>query len=253
MSPDRPKLRWWAVLFWLFLWQIGSRALDSSLLLPSPGRVLLRLGTLCRTLSFWQSVFFSLLRIIGGFLTALLTGALLAGLSCRYRRAEELLAPAMLAVKTVPVASFIILALLWVSTRTLSLLISFLIALPVIYTNLLTGLRRADPALLEMAKVFRLTPGRRLRFLLLPALWPDLTAACSVAAGLCWKAGIAAEIIGIPSGSIGAQMQQAKVYLETPDLFAWTLTVVLLSALFEKVTILFLERKRIKKNFMSAL
>jgi len=253
MSPERPKLRWWAALFWLFLWQIASGALDSVLLLPSPVRVLLRLGTLCRTLSYWQSVLFSLLRIIGGFLTALLTGALLAGLSYRYRRVEELLAPAMLAVKTVPVASFIILALLWVSTRTLSLLISFLIALPVIYTNLLTGLRRADPSLLEMAKVYRLPPFRRLRFLLLPALWPDLTAACSIAAGLCWKAGIAAEIIGIPDGYIGAQMQQAKVYLETPDLFAWTLTVVLLSALFEKVTILFLERKSIKKNFMSAL
>ena len=131
-------------------------------------------------------------------------------------------------------ASFTILALLWVSGRNLSVLIAFLMALPVLYAGILSGLRAADPDLLEMARVFRLSPLRRLRFLYLPALWPQLTAACPVAMGLCWKAGAAAEVIGIPAGSLGERLQQAKVYLDTADLFAYTLTIVLLSLCFER-------------------
>lgn len=131
-------------------------------------------------------------------------------------------------------ASFTVLALLWVSAKNLSVLITFLMALPVLYAGALQGLRAADPALLEMGRVFRLSPLRRLRFLRLPALWPHLSAACAVSMGLSWKAGTAAEIIGIPAGSLGERMQQAKVYLNTADLFACTLAVVVLSLCFER-------------------
>lgn len=229
------RVRWWAAVFWLAVWQAGSMALGSALLLPSPVRVLARLAALCRTAAFWRAAAFSAARIAAGFLSALLAGTALAALACRRRRAEELLAPALLAVKAVPVASFTILALLWVPARNLSVLISFLMALPVFYTNLLCGLRAADRVLLEMARVFRLSPLRRLRYITLPALWPHLTAACSVAAGLCWKAGAAAEVIGIPDGSLGERLQRAKVYWNTGDLFAYTLAIVLLSLCFERL------------------
>ncbi len=234
MSRERRRFRWQAAVFWLAVWQAGSMALGSLLLLPSPLRVLARLGALSVTAPFWRAVAFSAARIAAGFLLALAAGTALAALACRFRRVEDLLAPAMLAVRSVPVASFTILALLWVSARNLSVLIAFLMALPVLYTGVLCGLRAADPALLEMARVFRLSPLRRLRFLRLPALWPHLSAACSVAVGLSWKAGAAAEVIGIPAGSIGERMQQAKVYLNTADLFSYTLAVVLLSLCFER-------------------
>ena len=242
MPAEGGRLRWWAVLLWLFLWQMGSMALGSSLLLVSPVRVILRLWELCPTPAFWRAVLFTLLRITGGFFAALFTGTLLAVLAHRWRRMEELLLPAMAAVKTVPVASFIILALLCVSSKNLSLLISFLMVLPVVYTNALTGLCAVDRQLLEMAQVFRLPLLRRLRYLYLPALWPYLTSACTVGAGLSWKAGVAAEVIGLPDGSIGERLYQAKVYFDTPDLFAYTLTVVLLSAAFEKLLRLLLRR-----------
>ncbi len=235
MGGKPRAIRLWAVLFWLAVWQLGAMALDQELFLVSPLRVLGRLGELVVTGPFWRAVGMSSLRIMGGFLAATAAGVLLAALSARFRRVEELLAPALLAIKSIPVASFIILALILFSSRNLAVLISFLMVLPVVYANVLEGIRSADRQLLEMGRVFRLPVGRRLRYLYVPQVYPFFEAACGVALGLCWKAGVAAEVIGMPQGSIGERLQQAKIYLDTPDLFAWTLVIVLVSLAFEKL------------------
>lgn len=233
-------VRVWAVLFWLLVWQAASIALDKVTyltLLVSPVQVLVRLGQLLLTAEFWGSVAFSLSRIAAGFFLAAALAVVLAALSARFTVVRELLAPAMLAIKSVPVASFIILALILFSSKNLAALISFLMVLPVLYTNVLTGIQSADPQLMEMAQVFRLSSARRVRYLYLPQVMPYFRSGCTVALGLCWKAGIAAEVIGIPKGSIGEHLQQAKVYLDIPDLFAWTLVIVLASLAFEKLVL----------------
>ena len=204
-------------------------AIDQRIILVSPLRVLARLTELIPTLDFWGAIWYSLVRITAGFLLGTAAGVVLAALSARFRRVEELLAPALLAIKSIPVASFII------------LLISFLIVLPVLYTNLLSGIRAADPQLLEMARVFRIPTLRSIRYVYLPQVLPYFRSACGSALGLCWKSGIAAEVIGMPDGSIGEQLQQAKIYLNTPDLFAWTLVIVLVSLVFEKVFLILLK------------
>ena len=238
----RGRIRPWAVALWLLVWQGVSMAIDQQILLVSPVRVIVRLAEMIGTAELWSSIGFSLLRIGSGFLLAAVLGAGLAALSARFRRVEELLAPAMLAIQSVPVASFIILALIWFSSRSLSVLISFLMVLPVLYANTLGGIRAADPQLLEMAKVFRLPAGRRVRYLYVPQVLPFFRSACQAGLGLCWKAGIAAEVIGMPTGSIGERLQQAKVYLNTPDLFAWTLVIVLASLAFQRFFLWLLDR-----------
>ena len=122
------------------------------------------------------------------------------------------------------------------------MLISFLMVLPVLYANTLGGIRAADAQLLEMAQVFRIPAARRVRYVYLPQVLPYFRSACQAALGLCWKAGIAAEVIGMPDGSIGERLQQAKVYLNTPDLFAWTLVIVLVSLAFQRVFLWLLDR-----------
>ena len=220
----RRTIRAWAVIFWLFLWQAGAMVINQRIILVSPLRVLARLAELAPTPEFWGAIGYSLVRITAGFLLGVAAGTLLAALSARFRRVEELLAPALLAITSIPVASVIILAL-----------ISFLTVLPVLYTNILGGIRAADLQLLEMARVFRIPAARRIRYVYLPQVLPYFRSACGSALGLCWKSGIAAEVIGMPDGSIGEQLQQAKIYLNTPDLFAWTLVIVLVSLVFEKV------------------
>lgn len=227
------EIRLWAVLFWLAAWQLVSAHLGNDILLVPPARVIGRLWQLAAAPVFWKAIFFTLSRIAAGFFAAALAGCALAAAAACFHGIRELLAPVMLAIKSVPVASFIILALIWFSSKNLSMLISFLMVLPIIYTNVLDGIRNADRQMLEMAQVFGLPRLRIIRFIYLQQVFPYFYSACTVSLGLCWKAGVAAEVIGIPDGSIGERLQQAKIYLETPDVFAWTLVIVILSRLFE--------------------
>lgn len=236
-----PKIRVWAVLFWTAVWQAVSAVLGNEILLVSPFSVLAKLFSLSVTASFWQSVLFSLLRICAGFLGAAAAGVILAALSARYERVMELLAPPMLMMKAVPVASFIILALIWIPSRNLSVFISFLMVLPVIYANVLGGICSTSRELLEMARVFSLPAPRTIRYIYVSQVLPFFRSACTVALGLCWKSGIAAEVIGIPKGSIGEKLYQAKIYLNTPDLFAWTLVIILISLGFERIFLALLD------------
>ncbi len=207
--------------------------IDSRIILVSPLSVLARLATLLPTLEFWTSIFYSLLRIGGGFIMGTAAGIALAALSYRFKLLDELLQPLISTIKAVPVASFIILALFWISSRNLAVLITFMIVLPIIYSNVHGGIKATDKGLLEMAQVFKLSRMRTLRYIYFPQILPYFKAAAAVACGLSWKSGIAAEVIAMPEGSMGEMLQQAKIFLNTPDLFAWTLVIVIVSRAFE--------------------
>ena len=208
---------------------------NGHLLLASPLSAGLRLAELACTAAFWRAVGGSVLHIFGGFLIGCALAAALAALSERWGVLRALLAPLVAAVKAVPVVSFIILALVWLDSGSLPLFISALMVFPPVYLNVLAGIAAADKGLLEMARVFRVPLRRRLTGIYLPAVLPFFRSAVSLALGLCWKAGAAAEVIGLSAGSIGERLYTAKVYFQTPDLFAWTAVIVAVSALFERL------------------
>ena len=232
--------RLWAAAVWLLLWQgasmvLAARSPHGALLLASPVSALLRLGELSLTASFWRTVGWSSLRILGGFLLACAAAVAASAAAAWIPWVRELLFPPVAAVKSAPVASFIILALVWLDSRSLPQFIAFLMVFPTVYLNVLEGILHIDPKLLEMAQVFRAPLGRRLRDLYFPQVLPYFRSAASLSLGLCWKAGVAAEVIGLPDGSIGERLYTAKVYFETPDLFAWTAVIIALSAFFERL------------------
>ena len=225
-----------AVAFWLCVWQAASAAVASSLILASPLAVLKTLAGLVPTAAFWHTVCQSTARILAGFFLGLAAGLALACLSAACAFVRVLLHPLVLTVKSVPVASFTVLALFWLrNAANLSMLISFLMVVPVVYANTLEALLSVDAALPEMAKVFRLGAVRTARYIYAPAAAPGVRAACRVGLGLCWKSGVAAEVIGITSGSLGEMLYNAKLLLSAADLFAWTLVIILLSFGFEKL------------------
>ncbi|MBH1941890.1 ABC transporter permease subunit [Mobilitalea sibirica] len=227
-----------AVCFWFLLWEVGSRVVDQEILLASPTEVLLTLLELCREIDFWVTIFFSSKRIVTGFLLALCIGTFWAVLSYKSRLVYELVTPFIKVVKATPVASFIILALIWISSKNLSVLISFFMVVPVIFSNVLQGLNATDEKLLQMAKVYRLNNLKKIKAIYIPSILPYLISAVSVGMGLGFKAGIAAEVIGIPANSIGQRMYEAKLYLMTKELFAWSLVIILISILFEKAILI---------------
>ena len=231
-----------AVTFWLAVWQAAAMAIGQEVFLVSPVQALRTLLQLLPQAGFWQRVGFSSGRILLGFALGMVVSVALAVCAARWHVVDVLFAPVMQLVKATPVASFIILALVWVRGSSLSVLISFLMVLPVLYGAVRTGLASADAQLLEMAKVFRLPLGRRLRAVWLPAVLPAFRQGCSVALGICWKSGVAAEVIGLPNGSIGDALYRAKITLSTGELFAWTFVIILLSAGFEKLFLFVLDK-----------
>ena len=231
-----------AVAFWLAVWQAAAMTIGQEVFLVSPVQALRTLVQLLPRADFWQRVGFSSGRILLGFVLGAVVSVVLAVCAARWSAADALLAPVMQLVKATPVASFIILALVWVSGKSLSILISFLMVLPVLYGAVRTGLESADPQLLEMARVFRLPLGRRVKAIWLPAVLPAFRQGCSVALGICWKSGVAAEVIGLPDGSIGDALYRAKITLSTGELFAWTFVIIVLSAAFEKLFLALLDK-----------
>ena len=224
-----------AVLFWLTVWQGVSILLGNSILLPSPLAVAKTFYALLQEQVFWHAVRFSFLRITAGFFAGMAAGVLCAALAYRYKVVRVLLAPLFTVVTAIPVASFIILALVWLNSRSLSVFTAFIMVFPVIYMNALRGLQAVDEKMLEMAKVFEVKLPDKIRYIYLPVWMPFFLSACKTALGLAWKSGIAAEIIGLPIGSIGEQLYLAKLYLYIPEMFSWTIAVILLSACFEKL------------------
>lgn len=202
--------------------------------MASPVSVLKKLSELLFTADFWQSIGFSFGRIVLGFGIAVVLGIFMGITAYRSRVAEILINPLMSVIKATPVASFIILCLIWIPSRNLSVFISFLMVLPVIYTNLLEGLGQTDRKLLQMADIFRVSRGKKVFYIYFSQVLPYFITACRLSLGMCWKAVIAAEVICVPSGSMGEKLYNAKIYLNTPDLFAWTIVIIIISVVFEK-------------------
>lgn len=231
-----------AVLFWIMIWQLACMLVQQEMLIASPASVIKQMIQLSSTEVFWKSIAFSTSRMLMGFFLAFSGGIFLAVLSYRISWIAYLFSPLMTVIKTAPVASYIILCLLFSSARMLPVVISFLMALPVFYTNILRGLHAVDKQLLEMAKVYDMSVKNQIYGIYFSEMLPFLFSAASVALGFCWKSAIAAEVIGLPLGSIGEHLYQAKIFLDTKNLFAWTIIIILLSLCIEKCFLLVLKR-----------
>ena len=224
-----------AILFWGLVWVLAAWAMDKPLLLPSPVQVLRCMGQLAVTSAFWKITLISIGRILLGLALGIGLGALLAVLTELSPLLHTLISPAMTAMQATPVASFAILVLIWVDRDFVPVLICCMMALPVIWGGVSGGIRSTDPQLLEMAEVFRLSRYTKLRRIFVPSVLPFFRTACASALSLGWKAGIAAEVLTVPKMSIGRMISESKLYLLTPELFAWTLTVIILSLLLQGI------------------
>lgn len=221
------------VAFWLVVWQVVSMLDSSGILLCGPLDALLALCRLSSTQTFWNSIWFSTLRIVAGVLLGYIIAGVLAAASWHTSTAHILLQPALLAIKSTPVACVVVILLIWTGAANVSVITVLLLVVPAIYFALCAGLDNMDAGQRDLFEIFGARGRRRFFALIWPAVLPYLQAASSTVLGMSWKAGIAAELIGVPAGSLGERIYQAKLLLETPDLFAWTFCVICLSWLFE--------------------
>ena len=238
------------LVFWLGVWQIFSLIIDNDLLLPSPINTVLRLTQLVQENFFWVSIMTSLKRIMSGFLLAFAVASVLAFLAAKLPWVHDFMSPLFNVIKSIPVASFIILALIWVKSGYLSTFCSFIMVVPILYASLHQGLVSVSTDLLEVGYVYGLSRWAIMKKIYIPSIIPFLISSCTVGLGLAWKSGVAAEVIGLLNSTIGMPLYNAKVSLEITDLFAWTLIIVLLSFLLEKIFLLVI--KLLNRHFQTS-
>ena len=235
-----------ATAFWFGVWYLVSSRVGIDLLFPSPKAVFRELGLLVTNQSetltrygveynFWLITLLSLIRVIWGVLVSIILGTLLAYLTSVSRLLNTLLTPALSAIKATPVASFIILAMLWIDSSVLPVFITALIVIPIVWANVSEGIRAIDPQLCEVAKLYRFSMLKKLFRLYIPSVAPYFFAACQSSLGMAWKAGVAAEILATPANAIGSEIYFSKQYMYPETLFAWSLIVIVLSLIIEKL------------------
>ena len=237
-----------AVVMWIAVWQALSLIINEEVLLPSPVLVAERLLVLVRTAAFWRNIAASLLRVLIGLLTGTFLGTLFAVVSKRFLWIRGFLAPLLRLSRTVPVVSFIILAIVWFPRNVLPVFVSAVMVLPVIWQNMEEGISKIDVRYYEAAQVYCVPFARRFWMLYIPSVKPFFISALITASGFAWKAGIAAEVLYEPAVSIGRGLSEAKNYLNTGDLFAWTVVIVLVGWLMEKLICFLLQVKMSPKE-----
>lgn len=223
--------------FWLAVWVFVAALVAQPLILPGPGAVVVALLLLVCDAGTWAILAGSGARILGGLALAAVCGGLLAGISSRSRAFARLVAPALSFVKATPVACVVVLLLIWLGSARVSIAAVFLMALPGVYFSLVEGLTQADKPLEQM---FRLHGVRGWR-LFCAHIWrevlPFVLSCARAVIGMSWKAGVAAELIGMAVGTVGERIYQAKLLIETADLLAWTVLVVMASWACERVLV----------------
>ena len=231
-----------APAFWLGVWQVCAFLVDrrlegrgNELQLPYPASVWSVFTAMAGTGEFWATVLASLGRIALGLVWGVALGALLAVLTCASPWADRLLSPAVRVVRAAPVASFILLVLLWTGRDRVPAVIAAMMVVPVVWDSLSRGIQAVDKKLLELAQCYRFSRWKTLTLIYLPSLRPHILSALTTAGGLAWKSGVAAEVLCLPEPSLGQRIYYTKYYLDIPELFAWTAVTVALSMVLERL------------------
>lgn len=225
-------------IFWLIVWKLVSLKVGVELIFPSPEATFRAFSELALNSDFYRTMLMSIARIAAGFVAGVLLGMIL-GVTCAFAPLFDLVfAPLRSVVKATPVSSFILLLLFWFDREYVPSCISMLIVLPVVHSSVYEGLKNTDRLLIEMAEFYRVPKIKQLFTIYAESVQTRLLAACTTSLGLAWKAGIAAEVLATPVFSIGRNLYESKIYLETPQLFAWTVLVILLSIALEKLMLL---------------
>ena len=249
MRFTRNKLSKLAILvFWLIIWEILALIVNQTIFLPSPIDCIVELVKLLPTIEFWTDIGASFLRMLIGLVISLTVGFGLGYLASKIKLIYSILSPFMTTVKTVPVMSVILLFIVIMKSNIVPIVVCTTVCLPIAYTNIVEGFKSIDTRLIEMGKVFKLSNRRILFDITIPMLKPSINTALMLCIGFSWKTIVTAEVLSIPANSIGYNLYLSKTYLDTTSLFAWTIAIVMLSVLMEKLIKKFFNIKGVEND-----
>lgn len=236
----------WTVAALLVLvagWGVAARIVGKEIILPGPAATMRALGSLVATSGFWLHLGATLWRGLVGFGLSYLAGLAVGLLSGLIARFDAVFRPLLVTMRSTPSMALILLALIWFRSGAVAVFVTFLMVFPIVTQNVSDGIRNLDPSLAEMARVYRVKRARALRELYIPSIVPYLAAGATAGLGLTWKVMISAEVLAGPALGIGTRMDNARVFLNTPEVFAWTAVVILLGLFFDRALDVLVQKK----------
>lgn len=224
--------------FWILIWEAASRLVSRNnelllLILPSPFTVIKTWTKIAFTTEFIKAEILTLTRIFTGFVLGVVLGFVIGIITHISNIIYSLLSPVLKIIRAIPVVAIIILMYLFFKSSTLPIIIVCLMVLPIIWQTVHDGLNNTDKSLLEMSKMFNLSKSKTLLNVKIPDIMPNFISSCVNALGLAWKSGVAAEVICLPNISLGTILWQGKGSVNFDEVYAVTLTVVVLSIIIE--------------------
>lgn len=243
-----------AILFWIFVWMIASHIKNEKLVLPYPYDTFKSFLYIISTKEFYIGFVYTILRALVGFTISTILGIIIGFLCGLSNIFYELFLPLITTIKSTPIISIVFILILTFGTNKSPIFVNFLISFPIIWSNVVEGIKNVDTQLLQMAKVYKIKKWRIIYSIYLPSINPYLKAALLSSLGIGWKATITAEALSQPKFAIGTNLLNAKMYIETSEVFAWTISIIIFSYLLEKI-LKFMGKKLLywrKKTYGSA-
>ena len=224
-----------SVALLILLWELAALIVASDHIMPGPWTTLLATLRLFTAKSFLTVVGSTVLRGLAGFAIAAASGIILGiigGLSDTF---HAFMKPWIIVVRSTPVVAFVLLALIWLDSDTVPVFIGILTMFPMVYLNIVEGIRSVDPKIVEMASFYKVGRRRLVREVYLPSIEPFAVSGISSAVGIGWRAIVVGEVLSVPQYGIGTVMHSAQTFLQVDVLIAWTLVTILFGALFERL------------------
>ena len=233
-----------SVALMLLLWELASLRIGSQQIMPGPLETLRAAAGLLVEPGFLIIVGSTLLRGIAGFVIASALGIVLGVLGGINKGFEAFMTPWVVVMRSTPVVAFVLLALIWFSQST-AVFIGIITMFPMVFTNIVEGMRNVDGDLVEMARFYKVRRSDIIMKVYLPSILPYMISGLSSASGIGWRAIIIGEVLSQPRYGIGGSMQLAQMQMNVDVLIAWTFIAVIIGFAFEKI-IRFVEKKAIK-------
>jgi len=238
------RLLVWRVLLlsaFLACWYAAASR-SPAFILPGPEKVWHALRGMASNPSFAHDVGMTTYRVVMGFVLAALVGTPLGLALGASRRLAQAFEPVLAVLNTVSSALWAVFAIIWfgISDAT-TIFVVFMTAMPLILTNVWQGARNVDKQLVDLARSLRLSRARILLRIHLPSILPYFFSGARLAFGFGWRVSLVAETLGASDG-IGYRVRQAADLVQTDQVFAWTLLLVLLMLALEAWVLKPLER-----------
>jgi NitT/TauT family transport system permease protein len=229
-------------LAFLALWWALSAVLGSEARLPSPPRVYREIVTILQG-DFWTQFWASVVRVLAGFVAAVLIGTPVGFVMGRSKYWGNFLQAPVVVAGAIPGLTYAVMAFVVFGISFWGPVLAVgLIAMPYVAINVAEGVRGVDRRLIDMSTAYGRTETQVFRNVVVPSVLPFIFAGVRLSFSLAWKVGTLTEVFGSSKG-IGFQIRRNYQLFNMPAVIAWVLLFVGFMLLLERFVLVRIERR----------